>query len=139
MKSKLPIIILIVLFIIISILIFFTIKIVFPTVIGAKMLDEARESIENSDLRTGVAEAFNEKFIFYKGTDKKGTEARNLIKQIMNTNMESEKIKLELDSVDYTNNEQTAYNKILQQKKYTIDFEYDAEGFINKAIITKNQ
>ena len=78
---------------------------------------------------------FNSNFDMYLGKNVKGTQVKALIATIKSSNEKSE-----IGTVDLTINgeESMDSSKIDKAKTYSVSFEYNQKGLINKAIVEEN-
>ena len=103
--------------------------------------DRKRGEMETAkaDMSKQEIETFNATFKKYEGDSVKGSSIKTLLDEVMTTNMAGGErtVTIEYDGEELEEQKdiRTTRNKISSQKSYSVSFEYDDDGAIEKVII----
>lgn len=106
--------------------------------------DRKRGEMETAkaDMSKQEIEVFNAAFKNYEGDSVKGSSIKTLFDEVITMNMSSNYRDNHVVTIEYDGEEledekdiRTTRNKISSQKSYSVSFEYDDDGVIEKVII----
>lgn len=109
--------------------------------LGIYIFGQAQDTINNNGMAQAEITAFNQKFIKYEGQNKKGSEVRSLVQEVVSCNADEN---YKNDGVVITiegNSGATASSSgaIINTRSYNISITgYDDKGRVNKIDISKN-
>ena len=107
--------------------------------LGLAVYNKAANATDSADLSQAQVQAYNEKFLKYEGTSKRGSEVNALLETVLNHNMtvadESQKIEVtgtpSLGKTDTSIGTRAATSKL-----YSITCARDASGLVTSIAIT---
>ena len=116
-----------------------------PMLTGAMITNQAQDVVQNNSMDEMEITTFNNSFMVYEGSQR-GTMVRALIQQINEQNITSETdstdsmIEIEYEGMQNTDDQyvygDAGLSYIMNNEQYEVNFEYNENGRINKAIIS---
>lgn len=101
--------------------------------LGIGIFNNASEQANSGNLDEYEVKAFNDKFLKYAGTDKKGSEVNALITTVFNHNMaqEEDAYKVSISGeVTVGINDTTAPSKVATGQTYSVEITMGADGLV---------
>ena len=116
-----------------------------PMLTGAMITNQAQDVVQNNSMDEMEITTFNNSFMVYEG-NQRGTMVKALIQQINEQNITSETdstdsmIEIEYEGMQNTDDQyvygDAGLSYIINNEQYEVNFEYNEDGRINKAIIS---
>ena len=99
--------------------------------LGIMIYNQAQDTVNNSGMSQAEITAFNNKFIKYEGTNKKASEVRALINEVITSNADSSTPTVNINGSDPTASgaAKTLTSGIDNTKTYTVTLSYD-NGYV---------
>lgn len=109
--------------------------------LGIYIFGQAQDTINNNGMAQAEITAFNQKFIKYEGQNKKGSEVRSLVQEVVSCNAD-ENYKNDGVAITIGGNSgasATSSGSIINTRSYNISItEYDDKGRVKNINIDKN-
>ena len=116
-----------------------------PMLTGAMITNQAQDVVQNNSMDEMEVTTFNNSFMAYEGSQR-GTSVKALIQQITRQNVTADEensdsmIEIEYEGMQNTDDKYVYGNAglsyIINSERYEVNFEYNEDGRINKAIIS---
>lgn len=114
--------------------------------LGIVVYNKSSETVNSVDMSGQEIQAFNEKFLKYNGTNKRGTEVNALLKTVVNsnlaekTNKNNSKLVKVTGDITMTSAATTVPTTVDSSALYSITVKQDGTGgFVNTIDIKKNK
>ena len=105
--------------------------------LGIMIFNQAQDTVNNSGMSQAEITAFNNKFLKYEGSNKKGSEVKSLINEVISSNSDpnntSRKVKVE-GAGNTTATENPKTSGVQTTQSYTVELTY-ANGVVSKITI----
>ena len=107
--------------------------------LGLAVYNKAANAADSADLSQAQVQAYNEKFLKYEGTSKRGSEVNALLETVLNHNMtvadESQKIEV-TGTPSLGKNDTSIGTRAATSKLYSITCTRDASGLVTSIAIS---
>ena len=105
--------------------------------LGIMIFNQAQDTVNNSGMSQAEITAFNNKFLKYEGSNKKGSEVKSLINEVISSNSDpnntSRKVQVE-GAGNTTATENPKTSGVQTTQSYTVELTY-ANGVVSKITI----
>jgi len=98
--------------------------------LGIMIFGQAQDTVNNSGMSQAELQAFNSRFIKYEGSNKKGSEVKALINEVLTSNADPNNSARQISLSGHTTT-----STVLTTKTYTVTLGYDG-GRVNTVTIT---
>ena len=104
--------------------------------LGIMIFNQAQDTVNNSGMSQAELQAFNNKFIKYEGSNKKGSEVKALVSEILASNADTNNINAgRTVKINNANPTATATSAFLTNQTYTVQLQY-TNGVVSNINIT---